>query len=85
MIVENGKITHIGTNLPKCEDETDLGGKLVLPSYVDPHLHLDYVYTLSDLGETSAGSGTLFEVIEVWPTFKKNFNRRECETSCDES
>ena len=71
MIVENGKITHIGPNLPKCEDEIDLGGKLVLPPYVDPHLHLDYVYTLSELGESGAGSGTLFEAIELWPRFKE--------------
>jgi len=40
---ENGTITQIETNLPKCEEEIDLGGKLVLPPYVDPHLHLDYV------------------------------------------
>lgn len=24
MVVENGKITQIGTNLPKCEEEIDL-------------------------------------------------------------
>ncbi|MDD2528858.1 MAG: amidohydrolase family protein [Lentimicrobiaceae bacterium] len=71
MIVENGKISQIGTNLPKCEEEIDLGGKLVLPPYVDPHLHLDYVYTLSELGQEGAGSGTLFEAIELWPKFKE--------------
>ncbi|GAB1403344.1 amidohydrolase family protein [Lentimicrobium sp.] len=71
MIVENGKIYQIGTNLPKCEEEIDLGGKLVLPPYVDPHLHLDYVYTLSELGQQGAGSGTLFEAIELWPKFKE--------------
>ncbi|MGV8993494.1 MAG: amidohydrolase family protein [Flavobacterium sp.] len=71
MIVENGKITQIGTNLPKCDQEIDLNGKLVLPPYVDPHLHLDYVYTLSELGQEGAGSGTLFEAIELWPQFKK--------------
>lgn len=71
LIVENGKITQIGTNLPKCEEEIDLGGKLVLPPYVDPHLHLDYVYTLSELGQEGAGSGTLFEAIELWPKFKE--------------
>jgi cytosine deaminase len=42
MIVEDGKITHIGTNLPKCDEEIDLNGKLVLPPYVDPHLHCLY-------------------------------------------
>ncbi len=71
MIVENGKITQIGTDLPKVDEEIDLHGKLVLPPYVDPHLHLDYVYTLSELGEQGAGSGTLFEAIELWPKFKE--------------
>lgn len=71
MIVDNGKITHIGINLPKCDEEIDINGKLVLPPYVDPHLHLDYVYTLSELGQEGAGSGTLFEAIELWPQFKK--------------
>ena len=71
IIVENGEITQIGTNLPACEEEIDLNGKLVLPPYVDPHLHLDYVYTLSELGQEGAGSGTLFEAIELWPKFKE--------------
>lgn len=71
LMVEDGKITQIGTNLPKCEEQIDLGGKLVLPPYVDPHLHLDYVYTLSELGQEGAGSGTLFEAIELWPKFKE--------------
>jgi cytosine deaminase len=71
MIVENGKIAQIGTNLPKCDEEIDLQGKLIMPPYVDPHLHLDYVYTLSELGQEGAGSGTLFEAIELWPKFKE--------------
>src|SRR5690554_5188048 len=71
MVVENGKITQIGTNLPKCDEEIDLQGKLIMAPYVDPHLHLDYVYTLSELGQEGAGSGTLFEAIELWPKFKE--------------
>ena len=70
-IVENGKVMQIGTNLSKCDKEIDLKGKLVMPPYVDPHLHLDYVYTLSELGQEGAGSGTLFEAIELWPKFKE--------------
>lgn len=70
-IVENGKISQMGNNLPTCKEEINLGGKLVLPPYVDPHLHLDYVYTLSELGQEGAGSGTLFEAIELWPKFKE--------------
>ncbi len=71
IVVEDGKIIQIGTNLPKCQEEIDLQGKLVMPPYVDPHLHLDYVYTLSELGQEGAGSGTLFEAIELWPKFKE--------------
>ena len=69
-IVENGKITQVGTNLPKCDNEIDLEGKLIMPPSVDPHLHLDYVYT----GRNDGGnvkSGTLFEGIERWHHIKK--------------
>lgn len=71
IIVENGKIRQVGKDLPKCDDEIDLEGKLVMPPYIDPHLHLDYVFTLSELGQEGAGSGTLFEAIELWPKFKE--------------
>ena len=71
ILVEDGKIKEIGNNLADCDEVIDLGGKLVTPPYVDPHLHLDYVYTLAELGKTGAGSGTLFEAIEMWPVFKK--------------
>lgn len=72
-IVENGKISEIGTNLPECDEEVDLKGKLVMPPYVDPHLHLDYVYTgRNDGGKVK--SGTLFEGIERWHHIKKSQN-----------
>ena len=70
MIVENGKIAQIGNNLPKCDEEIDLKGKFVLPPYVDPHLHLDYVYTLAEMEGIGAASGTLYEAIENWPKYK---------------
>lgn len=72
ILVENGVIKSIGNNLGPAEEVIDLGGKLVTAPYVDPHLHLDYVYTLSEMGQEGAGSGTLFEAIEMWPKFKKN-------------
>src|SRR6476661_10999121 len=76
MVVEDGKIAQIGTNLPKGEEEIDLNGKLVLPPYVDPHLHLDYVYT----GRNDGGkikSGTLFEGIERWHEIKKTQSKED--------
>lgn len=72
ILVENGVIKAIGKNLESVGEIIDLGGKMVTAPYVDPHLHLDYVYTLSELGQEGAGSGTLFEAIEMWPKFKKN-------------
>ncbi|HHU70854.1 MAG TPA: amidohydrolase family protein, partial [Clostridiales bacterium] len=64
-------IKAIGKDLGPADEVIDLGGKLITAPYVDPHLHLDYVYTLSALGQEGAGSGTLFEAIEMWPKFKE--------------
>ncbi|NVF10729.1 amidohydrolase family protein [Anaerococcus sp. AGMB00486] len=75
IIVADGKFLEIGNNLRVCDNTIDLKNKLVLPPYVDPHLHLDYVYSLSEgLG---AKSGTLFEAIALWPKFKKNLKASE--------
>nr|WP_296958567.1 amidohydrolase [uncultured Mediterraneibacter sp.] len=42
--IENGKITFIGTGQEAerifCEDRTDLQGRLLLPGFVDTHLHM---------------------------------------------
>lgn len=70
ILVEDGKFKAIGTNLGEADEVIDLEGKFVLPPYVDSHLHLDYVYTLSDMAEIGASSGTLFEAIELWPKYK---------------
>ena len=72
LVDDNGIIKAIGKDLGPADEIIDFGGKLVTAPYVDPHLHLDYVYTLSDLEQTGAGSGTLFEAIEMWPKFKEN-------------
>ncbi len=72
ILVDNGVIKAIGKDLGNADEVIDLGGKLITAPYVDPHLHLDYVYTLSELGQEGAGSGTLYEAIEMWPKFKKN-------------
>lgn len=71
ILVDNGVINAIGKDLGPADEVIDLKGKLVTAPYVDPHLHLDYVYTLSELGKEGAGTGTLFEAIEMWPKFKE--------------
>lgn len=70
ILVDKGVIKQIGKSLPKADEEIDLGGRLVVPPYVDPHLHLDYVYTGSGEGAANT-SGTLFEGIARWHDVKK--------------
>lgn len=45
ILVKDGVIQQIGKGLPAATEEIDLKGRLVVPPYVDSHLHLDYVYT----------------------------------------
>ncbi len=70
ILVDQGVIKQIGKDLPGADEEIDLAGRLVVPPYVDPHLHLDYVYTGSNEGAANT-SGTLFEGIARWHDVKK--------------
>lgn len=70
ILVKDGVIQQIGKNLPAAEEEIDLKGRLVVPPYVDAHLHLDYVYTAGNAGATN-DTGTLFEGIARWHDVKK--------------
>lgn len=74
ILVDKGVIKQIGKGLPAADEEIDLRGHLVVPPYVDPHLHLDYVYTGRSAGATNT-SGTLFEGIERWHDIKKTQTR----------
>ncbi|MGN0154993.1 MAG: cytosine deaminase [Lachnospiraceae bacterium] len=68
IMVEDGITTQIGAKLPAVDEEIDLEGNLVIPPYVDPHIHLDYVFT-ANIGEVNS-SGTLFEGIQRWSESK---------------
>ena len=71
ILVEDGVIRAIGRNLPSAPEEIDLKGRLVVPPYVDAHLHLDYVFTGGNPGAKN-DSGTLFEGIARWHEVKKH-------------
>ena len=46
--ITDGKFKEIGPGLAAkvtAEKVVDLEGKLAVPPYVDPHIHLDYVFT----------------------------------------
>jgi len=68
ILTENGVIKRIAEEIPEECETVDIGGNLVIPPYVDPHLHLDYVFT-ADMGEQN-DSGTLFEGIQRWSESK---------------
>ncbi|MEY8559248.1 amidohydrolase family protein [Jeotgalicoccus halotolerans] len=71
ILVEDKQFKAVGSNLGDADEVIDLEGKLVLPPYVDPHLHLDYIF--SGLGGGNANvSGTLFEGIQRWSDNKKD-------------
>ena len=75
--VEDGKFTAIGPELkPLPEEETvDLGGKLVLPPFIESHVHLDTCLTAGD--PVWNMSGTLFEGIECWSKRKDKLSRED--------
>ena len=50
----------------------DLNGKIVLPPYVEPHIHLDYVLTAGTPRWNKPGS--VFEGIEIWSERKQMIN-----------
>lgn len=75
LLVEDGRYKEISPNLASKYsniEKIDFEGRLVLAPYVEPHIHLDYVYTSRMPGADNT-SGTLFEGIQRWSETKSNF------------
>jgi cytosine deaminase len=67
--IENGRFKSIVPAAPRDEGASggkvlDAGGKLVLPPFVEPHIHLDFVFTAGIPRHNVSGS--LFEGIQIW-------------------
>ncbi|HIW71815.1 MAG TPA: cytosine deaminase [Candidatus Levilactobacillus faecigallinarum] len=75
--IEDGKFTAIAAHLtPKDDEEViDATGKLVLPPFVDPHVHLDSTMTAGDPEWNQ--SGTLFDGIRIWGERKKTLSHED--------
>lgn len=74
---EDGRFAKIGENLAAKDGEEviDLGGKLVLPPFIESHVHLDTCLTA---GEPKWNmSGTLFEGIETWALRKESLTKKD--------
>src|ERR1700687_6385677 len=59
--VRDGKIAEPE---PEARQVIDLGGALVTPALVEPHIHLDAVLTVGEPRHNESGS--LFEGIAIW-------------------
>ncbi|MDD6223321.1 MAG: cytosine deaminase [Lachnospiraceae bacterium] len=75
--IQDGKFKTIAEGLvPQAGEEViDLGGKLVLPPFVESHVHLDACLTAGDPCWNM--SGTLFEGIECWGKRKDKLNAQD--------
>lgn len=67
---ENGVFTKISAHTPESEepDAYQADGKLLMPPFVEPHIHLDCVLTAGKPHYNM--SGTLFEGISTWQEYK---------------
>ncbi|MFD1852035.1 cytosine deaminase [Oceanobacillus bengalensis] len=72
IVIKDGKIEGISQNDVVAENEEilDVNGSLVLPPFIEPHIHLDTTLTA---GEPEWNiSGTLFEGIQRWSQRKES-------------
>lgn len=75
--VADGKFERFGEKLTPLpgEETVDLGGKLVLPPFIESHVHLDTCLTAGEPAWNM--SGTLFEGIECWSRRKDRLSRAD--------
>lgn len=75
--VTDGKFAELGPQLTALpgEETVDLQGKLVLPPFVESHVHLDTCLTAGD--PVWNRSGTLFEGIECWAKRKDKLTKQD--------
>ncbi len=74
--VEDGMIREIGALTENPGEETaDLQRRLVLPPFIESHVHLDTCLTAGD--PVWNMSGTLFEGIECWSKRKEKLNEED--------
>src|SRR5437588_9456991 len=59
--IKDGLISELA---PEARQSVDLGGALVTPALVEPHIHLDAVLTVGEPRHNESGS--LFEGIAIW-------------------
>lgn len=76
ILIEDGRFKEVKKSItinPQTQNINtqviDVGGSLVTPPFVDPHVHLDAVLVAGKLPRGNV-SGTLLEAIDVWSEWK---------------
>lgn len=76
ILIEDGKIKTVSNNVRESADEEiDAQENLVVPSFIDPHIHLDKV-NIVDVVRPNV-SGTLKEAIEIIWDKKSNYTNED--------
>ncbi|MDV7694287.1 cytosine deaminase [Pediococcus parvulus] len=78
--IENEKFIEIGSHLESHENEQTIeaNGKLLLPPFIDSHVHLDATLTAGEPEWNQ--TGTLFDGIRIWSERKKTLSREDVKT-----
>ena len=78
--IVNGKFKEIAPNLAEATNEQviDGQGNLLLPPFVDSHVHLDATLTAGQPEWNE--SGTLFDGIRIWSERKQDLTKEDVKT-----
>ncbi|WP_017798580.1 cytosine deaminase [Oceanobacillus kimchii] len=79
--IQDGKfaaITQKQEEVPETKEVIDAKGALVLPPFVEPHIHLDTTLTAGEPEWNQ--SGTLFEGIQRWSQRKESLTQEDVKT-----
>ena len=81
IVVQDGKIEAVTQQLNVNQQEhsiVDVEGMLVLPPFIEPHIHLDTTLTAGEPEWNK--SGTLFEGIQRWSQRKESLTHEDVKT-----
>ncbi|GAC1350477.1 MAG: cytosine deaminase [Ktedonobacteraceae bacterium] len=75
--VQDGHFAKVGGELSShtAQREIDVAGKLVVPPFIDAHVHLDAVLTVGQPRHNA--TGTLLEGIQIWSERKPSLTRED--------
>jgi cytosine/creatinine deaminase len=76
--VQDGRFARVSSELPSGSSairEIDAGGRLVVPPFIDAHVHLDAVLTVGQPRYNT--TGTLLEGIQIWSERKPSLTRED--------